>query len=200
MTGLEKIIKKIEADSNAECEVILSAANAEAGAILKKAAEDAELIKERAMEAAIKENEKDKTFISSKAELDLKKGLLAEKVAIVNSVIDSALKKLRALPDEEYFKTLSPLVLKYAQNGSGTLRFSSADLKRIPSGFKEDLNKALGDSRSVTISSEPVDIDGGFVLVYENIEQNCSFSSLLATKTDEIKDELYALLFKRYSL
>lgn len=200
MTGLEKIIKKIEADSNSEREAVLSAANTEAGAILNKAAEDAELIKTRVEEAAIKENEKDKTFVSSKAELDFKKGLLAEKVAIVNSVIDSALKKLRMLPDAEYFKTLSPLVLKYAQRGKGTLRFSSADLNRIPTGFEAELNKALGEGRSIAISKDPADIDGGFVLVYDDIEQNCSFSSLLATKTDEIKDELYALLFKRNSL
>lgn len=200
MTGLEKIIQKIEADSDKECQSILSAANDEAGAILKKAEEEAKLISSRIAEAALKENEKDKTFVSSKAELDLKKGLLAEKVAIVNSVIASALKKLLALPDAEYFKAIAPLVLKYAQSGKGTLHLSSADLKRLPTGFEAELNKSLGEGRSVEVSNEAVDIDGGFVLVYKDIEQNCSFSSLLATRTDEIKDELYTLLFKRDSL
>ncbi len=197
MSGLEKIIQKIELDCKTECDGIIANAEAEAKEILDSASREAELIGAEIVDAAMKENEKELAFVNSKAELDRKKGILAVKIDIVNSVIKTALSKLKELPDEEYFEKITALVLKYAQNGSGTLCFSKRDLGRIPAGYELCLNGKLSDGFSLKISSEPVDIDGGFILVYGDVEQNCSFDALLASSTDEIKDELYGLLFKR---
>ncbi len=197
MSGLEKIIQKIEQDCKAECDDIIVKAESEAKEILDKAAREAELISSEIRDAALKENEKELAFVNSKAELDRKKGILAVKIDIVNSVIKTALSKLKELPDEEYFAKITSLVLKYAQKGVGTLCFSKRDLGRLPAGYELCLNGKLGDGFSLKIASEPVDIDGGFVLVYGDVEQNCSFDALLASSTDEIKDELYGLLFKR---
>jgi V/A-type H+-transporting ATPase subunit E len=73
-------------------------------------------------------------------------------------------------------------------------------LKRLPKNFESELNNLLLAGCTVTISTKPENIDGGFVLVYDDIEQNCSFSSLLAAQIDAIKDELYAKMFKRDNL
>jgi Archaeal/vacuolar-type H+-ATPase subunit E len=199
MTGLEKIIQKIEQDYSTECDGILSKAKLEAASIIEKAGSDAKLIAQEILDTAARDNERDVTFVTSKAELDSRKGLLSVKIDIVNSIIQEALRKLKSLPDAEYFKTVETLVLKYAQNGSGILCFSKRDLDRLPKGFEAELNKALA-GRTVKISDKSVNIDGGFVLVYDDIEQNCSFDALLASSIDEVKDALYEKLFKRESL
>jgi V/A-type H+-transporting ATPase subunit E len=200
MNGLEKIIQKIEQDNKTECEAIVGSANAQANEILEKAAKESSQIYREILDTAIKENEKETTYINSKAELDRKKSVLTLKNDIVSDIIKTALNSLKESPDAEYFKTVASLVPKYAQKGSGMLCFSKRDLERLPEGYESLLNKELRDGFSLKISDEPVDIDGGFILVYGDVEQNCSFDSLLASSIDKIKDLLYEKLFKRDSL
>ena len=38
-------------------------------------------------------------------------------------------------------------------------------------------------------------MEGGFVLVYGGVEQNCSFAALFDTARDSLQDKLHALLF-----
>ncbi len=197
MNGLDNIIAKINKDCEAECEVILGKAKDEAGAILEKARNEADLIRKGILDAALRENEKEIELLNSRIELESKKNLLALKIELVNGIIETALNKIKNLPDEEYFKVIKSLILRHAQKGSGTLCFSKKDLNRLPSGFEQDVNKALGNGSSVKISEEPARIDGGFLLVYDDIDQNCSFEALLSSSVDEIKDRLFEMLFKR---
>lgn len=196
MNGLDNIIAKINSDCEAECEDILSKAKAEARAIIEKAEAEAALERKDILNNALRENERENELLNSRVELESKKNLLALKIELVNGIIEEALSKIKALPDGEYFKVIKSLVAKYAQKGTGTLQFSKKDLDRLPSGFEAELNKGLGADSSVTISSQPARIDGGFLLVYDNIDQNCSFEALLSSSVDEIKDKLFEMLFK----
>ena len=38
------------------------------------------------------------------------------------------------------------------------------------------------------VSKEPKDMDGGFVLVYGGIEENCTIRAMFHTKQDELSD------------
>ena len=38
-------------------------------------------------------------------------------------------------------------------------------------------------------------MEGGFVLVYGGVEQNCSFAALFDAARDSLQDKLHALLF-----
>lgn len=201
MTGIEKIIMKIEEDCNVICENIISKAQAEAQAILNNAQLEAEKAKDDAIAAAKNKCETDIELARSKAEHEAKKTLLASKISIISDVIDEAMIKLKGLPDDEYFETIKILVGHYARSGLGTLHFSQRDINRLPQGFETLLNEAFrGSDRAVVISSEPVNVDGGFVIVYNDIEQNCSFDSLLLASLDRIKDALYEEIFMRVSV
>lgn len=197
MNGLDNIIAKINADCQAECDAILAKADAEADEILKKAKSESALLRQGIIENALRENEKEIQLLKSRAQLESKKNLLALKIELVNGIIETALERLRNLPDADYFSVIKSLVLKHAQKGTATLRLSKNELARLPIGFEGELNKALGDGFSVKIGPEPVRIDGGFILVYDDIDQNCSFEALLASSIDDIKDLLYETLFKR---
>ncbi len=201
MTGLEKIIEKIEDNGRIACEEIISKAEAQAQAILDKARDISEKAKLDAINAANEKSKKDIELARSKAEHEAKKTLLASKISIISDVIDEAMIKLKGLPDDEYFETIKILVGHYARSGLGTLRFSQRDINRLPQGFETLLNEAFrGSDRAVVISSEPVNVDGGFVIVYNDIEQNCSFDSLLLASLDRIKDALYEEIFMRVSV
>ncbi|MFA7637090.1 MAG: V-type ATP synthase subunit E family protein [Monoglobales bacterium] len=201
MTGIEKIVKKIEEDCNVICEDIIKSAQAEAQAILENAQIEAEKIKNEAIEAAKNKCKIDIELFNSKAEHEYKKLILATKISIINEIIEESIRKLKNLPDSEYFNVITMLIKRHAQNGCGEVRFSNNDLNRLPKGFEASLNEMLaGSGKSVVVGKEPVNIDGGVVIVYNDIEQNCTFDSILNASIDEIKDELFEEIFVRNSI
>ena len=71
-----------------------------------------------------------------------------------------------------------------------------ADLERLPSSFENDLKHALKEKGcEPTLSEDPVDITGGFVLVYGDIEINCSFDALIEGNSEELKELVYKNIF-----
>ncbi|NLL16728.1 MAG: hypothetical protein GX264_06015 [Clostridiales bacterium] len=196
MTGIEKIVRKIEEDSKAICDNIISNALAEAQAISDNARTVAEKIKNEEIEAAEKQCKTDTELAHSKAEHEYNKTILAAKISIINEIIEESVRKLKNLPDTEYFDVITRLIKNHAQNGCGVLRFSGKDLNRLPEDFEAGLNKMFaGSGKSFVLSNEPIDIDGGVVIVYNDIEQNCSFDAILNACVDEIKDELFREVF-----
>ena len=45
------------------------------------------------------------------------------------------------------------------------------------------------------ISGETRNIDGGFILIYGGIEENCSIDAMFAEKRDELLDQVRKILF-----
>lgn len=101
---------------------------------------------------------------------------------------------METLPTVEYFANLLKLIRRYALPQEEIL-FSQRDLDRLPSGFEQELAQALPAGGSLKVSREPRKIDGGFVLVYGGVEQNCSFAALFDAAKDRLQDKLHALLF-----
>lgn len=201
MTGIEKIIAKIEDDCKVICDDIIGKANAEAQKILDNAEIEGAKAKEEAIQAAKSRCQTDIELANSKAEHERKKAILATKISIINEVIDESMKKLKSLPDADYFNAITLLINRFAQKGHGVLRFSKNDINRMPKDFEATINDMLRSSeRSVEISETPIDIDGGFIIIYNEIELNCTFDSLLNASLEEIKDELYEEIFMRENI
>lgn len=198
MTGVEKIIAKIEEECMATCENILADAQKRALEITEAAQVSASKAKDDARKAAETKCRRDLELAVSRAEHERKKALLTIKIDIINRMIDESMRKLRNLPDTEYFHAVMTLIRHYAQKGGGIVRFSARDLSRLPEGYESAVNTMLREGgKSVSISTEPAAIDGGFIIAYDDIEQNCSFDSLLSASLDEIKDRLYEEIFMR---
>ena len=85
--------------------------------------------------------------------------------------------------------------MKNAQKGEGVLRLSAADMKRLPSNFIDSVNNAFKRGYKIKLGDE-ADIDSGFILVYGDIDVNCSFDAIAASKRDELQDALNSLLFR----
>jgi hypothetical protein len=101
------------------------------------------------------------------------------------------------LPDAAYFELLTGLARQSAEAGVGVMFLSARDLARLPEGFHRALNAALPEGAELDISSRARPIDGGFILQYGAIEQNCSLAAIFDANREAILDEARRALFGR---
>lgn len=194
-SGLEKIIEKINEENIRECENIEKKARQKAEKIIadeiESAKADAEKIIAKAKAEAALNDEKAKSgslLLEKKIRLEVKNKIIAE---TTNKIKEN----LKSLPADEYIKIVEKLVLSYAKDGEGVLKFSKDDLKKLPTDFEKKLNSALPEKATVKIDEAPLNADGGFILSYDDIEENCTFDALIDTNIDAIRDVLNAKLF-----
>ena len=196
MTGLEKITGKIEQDSAEKCESIILAAQKLAKEMNEQAIAEGERLISEAGEDA-KMQAKDKIRIAeSGARQKARQIILAARVEAINEAMTAGTKAVKDMPAAEYFDSLASLAFKHANEGHGKMCFSKSDLKRLPESFETKLNEALKEKgATVSISTDPVAIDDGFILVYGDIEMNCTFDALLDSSLDELKEKIATLFF-----
>ena len=78
----------------------------------------------------------------------------------------------------------------------GEIIFNAKDKERLPSDFATLLNQAASEKGgSLQISDQSCPIDGGFILTYDGIEENCSFNALFETNIEILQDQIQRLLF-----
>lgn len=194
--GLEKILACIDNEALEESESIINKAKIQADNILKKAHEfaqkESDLIIKNAEKKAdsILKRAKTKAFLQER-ELNLK-----AKHEIVGSIIDEAKKFLHKMPSEEYFTLLLKLFKKYIGPFKCEIIFSKSDLNRMPKEFCEKLMESANKAGAqLEISKKTQDTDGGFILSYGKVEENCSFEALLESNFDLLCDKINKVLF-----
>ncbi|MHB8131122.1 MAG: V-type ATP synthase subunit E [Mobilitalea sp.] len=198
MTGLEKILKAIDADAQAGADTIIAQAKQEADEILAAAKIEAS---KKCMQIAEKSDADVKAVISraeSAAALQEKKIILDTKQQIISNIISDARNSLAKLPDSEYTDIILQMVKKYAHNKPGKLLFSAIDKSRLSADFDSKLRQALSDkpTAALTVSEENATLDGGFLLIYGDIEENCSFDALFSAAKENLQDKVNSLLFE----
>ena len=129
----------------------------------------------------------------SREELERRNLILKTKRDEIAKAVEHIYKAMLSLDDNKYFD----LVLKLAGTlggGSGTVWFNSRDLKRLPPDIKKRFAQKKLD---ITVSDKADDsIDSGFILKNGDIEENMSFSSVLAEKRELVEDIIGRELFR----
>jgi V/A-type H+-transporting ATPase subunit E len=194
MTGLEKILSQIENEQDNRCRELTSEAQKKAQSIVDEANRQAQEIAKNKAEEMEAKLEIAKQAAESAAELAKSRILLETKLRLIDETLERSLEVIKALPKKEYFEILKELVLKNAQKGEGVLRLSQADVNRLPSNFVDSINNAFKRGYKIKLG-DTADIDSGFILVYGDIDVNCSFEAIAASKRDELRDTLNSLLF-----
>lgn len=196
MAGLEKIMSQILEEANGEASEIINKAQEEANAILAKAdaeckkMEDESVEKEKARQLAHEER------LKSSAQLKKRQAVLLAKQQIISDMLERAYEALLRQDIESYFVLIKKMLEKFTLAKAGQIYFSDRDLKRMPSGFEAEIEKIASEKDgSLTLVKEAKAIDGGFILVYGGIEENCSFKALLNEKKEELADKVQRLLF-----
>ncbi|HHU49397.1 MAG: V-type ATP synthase subunit E [Caldicoprobacterales bacterium] len=196
MSGLKKLVEQIKTAARDAAEARLAEARRQAEGITHEAEERARQESDIILQEA---NEKASDIIErakSSADLQKRRAILSAKQRIIEEIMNKTMDTLKSLPDEEYFDLILKMVSSYAQPQNGQIIFSKRDMERLPADFEQQLNQAIKSrGGSLTISSANRPIDGGFVLVYGDIEENCTFAAIFSSKHDILQDKVHEFLF-----
>ncbi|WP_312693413.1 V-type ATP synthase subunit E [Caproiciproducens sp.] len=197
MTGLEKIVQNILDEAETAAQQTVSAAEDEAAAIekeaRKQAAQQVDEISRGAKETAGEILKR----AQSAAQLQKRRKILQAKQELIRDIIEKARQNLSVLPDDAYFDMIVKLAARSALPQEGKILFSPKDRSRLPADFYAKLEEALQEKGgSLKVSDETRDIDGGLVLVYGGVEENCSFGALFEAERERLTDRVNELLFR----
>ena len=196
MTGIDRISTEIEEGGRVAAARALEEARREVeGYAAAEAARG-----EETRRAAAEETEARCRSIAdravSAAALRERQALLAEKQRLLSEMLDRAKQAALDLPDADYFALLLRMAERYALPKDGEAALSARDLKRMPKDFPQKLAAAAQKAGgALAVSKEPRAIDGGFVLIYGGMEENCSFGALFDANREDFLDAARAALF-----
>ena len=191
MNGLDKLQNKITEDAKLAAEDIIAAAKKIADETVNSAKEDAKGVQAEILMKAEKKADEILKGARSDANLEGKKMLLSKKQGIIDGVFKKASEIIASLSNEEYFEIIYALVKKNVREAE--LLLSENDKSRKPADF-EDKIKALSNGK-ITVSQEWANIENGFILKNDSVEENCSFDAIIQENAEKLKDETAKLLF-----
>lgn len=199
MNGIDKITARIQAEADAANAALLKKAEQEAAAVLEeyKQTAQAEYSALRA-EAETAANSQKEQLISA-ARLEVNKQLLQVRQELMAEAFEKAAGELRALPADRYLLLLTRLAVSASRTGSEEVILNEADRAQYGEQTVASANAALataGKPANLTLSDKTYAMDGGLVLKEGNIEVNCSLSSLIENRREELSVEVARILFR----
>lgn len=196
MTGLDTILESIRKDGRENADAILAKAQQEADEISAQGREDAQLRREELLRDAPQQAQDAADRVLSSAHREQRRILLIARQEIIQETLEAAEKSLFELSDEDYFTVLLGLAAKRALRQKGELMLGSRDFARKPADFEKKLQTVLPKGAELTVAPKPNPaIDGGFLLLYGGIEENCTFRALFDDKREELQDLTNQILF-----
>jgi V/A-type H+-transporting ATPase subunit E len=196
MSGLDNMKSQILDEATHSAEAKIAEAKAKAEKMIAKAQAETtaqvEKISQKASENATNYMQR----VESSNEMQRKQALLRAKQEVIAAVLDEAYNRIMKLDAKTYFVMIRKMLYDYILPEEGQIYFSAKDLKRMPEGFAEDIEKIAETKGGVlTVAKEAKEIEGGFVLVYGGIEENCTIKALFNAKREELSDTVHGLLF-----
>lgn len=195
MTGLQKIIKKIEDDSIEKCASIIDEAEKRASALINEARSEANIIAQDTVMKAQYEADRITAVAKSSAETVSRMKYLEVKNAIINDIISASYEKILKLSDEKYFNVLFRLCVMYVETGECVLYLNSRDLARVPKDFETRINSTVYERAAVRVCDTPAEIENGFILDYGSFSVNCTLKTVFDENKEMLRDILCKELF-----
>lgn len=192
MDGQQKIIDKILSDAKHDAGEMLSEALKKAEALVAAKQSEADAEYDLSVEEARKAGEEVVRRRLTVADLEVKKFLLSAKKQAVDEAFEESLKKLLALPKEEYTALVGSMIASAADDG---------DVVVISENDKNVLTKAVFDKisakigKKLTLSDTFGNFKGGVMLLGKGVDKNLTFESELALLRDEVEPEVAKIMF-----
>lgn len=191
MAGLDIITDAILDKAKAEAEAVLKQACDEKTRILEEAKSEALKITQEIEEESLKKIKNIEASFKAKAEQAVSRELLRKKSELIEQTLLAAKEVVYKMSDADYNKLLESLLSKYADNGkTGEILFSKKDKNRISDSLKEQIKKC-----GLELSACEAEIDAGFILRYNKVEENCSVEAIFHDKKEQVTDFLNKTLF-----
>lgn len=181
MSGLDKIIEKIDVQAKEEADRLIEEAENKARQIRKNNEEN--LYKELSVMETKRDRDRQllKERMISNGELDARKLILAKKQKLMEDAYDETVKQLAEMSDESYVKFVTEKI----------------DAKKSKLIIQEGRNKAISKALPNVEIVEGRTTSSGFIEVVDNVENNYTFEELLHIEKDESRMELAEILFEK---
>lgn len=190
MTGLSNILDRIENESVKKAEEIILKANNEADKMIFAAKKEAQEILDDYKAKTEKKTTEILSRIKASDEIEKKRAELFKKQEIIKTVLATAQNEIKSQSDDDYFDFLGKILTKYAQDQNGTVVLSNRDFESMTKSFKDILQEKGLAAKAGNLSDR-----NGFVIVYGNIEINCTVNAIFDAEAEELSDMLNKFLF-----
>ena len=196
MSGLDKMKARILEEAESSARDILDRAGEEADRILREAGTAADAAAAEIAAGAVRDSLERKRRAGAAADMQRKQAVLAAKQEMIREVLREAYEEILGLEAERYFGLMEKLLKEYVLPEEGEICFNSRDLERMPEGFSGRIRTiAAAAGGGLTLSETPLDTDGGFLLVYGGIEENCTLKAVFSSRREELSDQVNRMLF-----
>lgn len=198
MNGIEKLTGRIASDTERQRQEILEQARKQAAEIEAGYAAAADADYRDALNQGTRDAAEYIDRQSNVAQLDARKLRLAAKQEMMDAAFRRAGEKLLSLSEEEYAELLTKLAVDGCTTGREALVFSKKDRPRFGKRVVLAANarlEAQGKPGALTLSEESRDFDGGLYIQDGNIENNCTFSTILRILREQMAGEVARILF-----
>lgn len=159
---------------------------------VRKEMEEWELQAEASLERELEER---KSRENSRRETERNRMLLETRQSILCGLLEKAERAMEKAGNEEYFSVLRKLYARCARGGDGVMYLGVRDFGRMPDGFEEEIRKIAGEKGGRIVLKTKESVKSGFVLVYGDIEENCSFRAMFDGQREDLQDKVGALLW-----
>jgi V/A-type H+-transporting ATPase subunit E len=193
----EQVVEKILADARAEAGKIAKQVKDKEAAEQAKLTEQLDEYNKQTEVLAKKAGEDEKAHILAAARMEVAQQFLAEKRKILDEVFEQARGQLQNLPDEEYRKLCTKLMIETVETGDEEVIVDKNE-KRIDQDLLNQVNQKFSSEGkgSLKLSEERQDLGGGFILRRGQIKTNVSLDVLLDQARKELEIDLAKELFK----
>ncbi|MGI6007499.1 MAG: V-type ATP synthase subunit E [Ruminococcus sp.] len=196
MTGLDKILDRIGEEASSVAQQKIKAAQIQAESIREDARLETQHKKQEILDKAQTDCRNYREKMRSRADFQKRNALLKAKQEIISGIMEKAYQAMCSADTETYFSYMEQLLEKYALPQSGEICFSAADMKRMPLAFKAKIKMtAMKKGGSLKLSETEMSIEGGFVLIYGGIEENCTLRAIFDEKKEQLQDKARDFLF-----
>ncbi len=192
MDGQQKIIDKILSDAKHDAGEMLSEALKKAEALVAAKQTEADAEYDLSVEEARKAGEEVVRRRLTVADLEVKKLLLSAKKQAVDEAFEESLKKLLALPKEEYAALVESMIASAADDGDVVV-ISENDKNVLTKAFFDKISAKIG--KKLTLSDTFGNFKGGVMLLGKGVDKNLTFESELALLRDEVEPEVAKIMF-----
>lgn len=198
MNGIEKITERIAVDSDQEIKALLENAKKQAAEIAASydalaESQYSEIVAKGKADAADRVER-----LKGVAQLEARKLHLQTKQELLEEAFSLALSKLMELPQEEYVSLLAKLAANGSATGTEALILSTTDRPRYGKQVVVAANALLeqaGKTAKLTLSEESREFRGGLYIQDGNIENNCTFPTIIRMLREQMAGEVATLLF-----
>ena len=194
MNGLEKLTSRIKDGAKSQADEIIKEAQAQAQMQIETAEKDAETACLKIADDAKSSKQRILRGADSQGNLDGRKNLLFSRRKMIDAAFAKAKENLLALSTQEYFDFVLKTVKKIYSGSDAEIILNKSDIARMPDSFTASLAEISGGK--IVLSTTAGDFDGGFVLKYAFLEENCTLDALLRQSRETLEDTAAKILFK----